>query len=515
MSDQELHTALPDLLARADTLPSLPAVAVEVLRLTRDDASTLDELADVISRDPVLAAKLLELASSPLFRGPGPELLDLRQAAMTLGFNTVRLMSLSFSLAGSLARQGTAGGFPHSAYWQHSLCAAVAGRAFGALVRSRFADEAFTCALLGRIGQLVLAHGLADEYERVLARTGGALPASEAERAVLGFDSADVGRAVLRSWELPDELCDVVGFHVRPDELPAGAGADTLAICRLANVAELTARVLCDGANERSLARLTERCARWYELDAAAVDAFVAGLRGGVEETAALLRIEIPRQGDYAEIVEEARRRLLQLGVVASLSLAAVERRAHVLEATNRELWTQLRTDALTGLCNRAFLDETLRGEVARRAAGDVPLALGLLMIDVDRFKALNDAHGHQAGDCMLRAVADRLRVGTRKSDLPARYGGEEFAVIAPETTIAGLRVLAERVRASIEELAIEHEGATLRVTVSVGGACLARVESPDDAAKLVRLADHFLYVAKERGRNRCEIWARDELPRR
>ena len=101
----------------------------------------------------------------------------------------------------------------------------------------------------------------------------------------------------------------------------------------------------------------------------------------------------------------------------------------------------------------------------------------------------------------------------TRKGDLSARYGGEEFAVIAPLTNTFGMKTLAERLRKAIEEEVIEWEGETLQVTASFGAACIAEFTSEEDVAKLIKLADHYLYKAKENGRNRCEVYPKVRFP--
>ena len=112
--------------------------------------------------------------------------------------------------------------------------------------------------------------------------------------------------------------------------------------------------------------------------------------------------------------------------------------------------------------------------------------------------------------------VGSVLTNTTRKGDLPARYGGEEFAVVLPQTTPFALRTAAERLRAAIEKAVLEYEGNELRVTASFGGACVVDVADGSDGKKLVKLADHYLYKAKENGRNRSEIAQRIvKLPRR
>ena len=127
-------------------------------------------------------------------------------------------------------------------------------------------------------------------------------------------------------------------------------------------------------------------------------------------------------------------------------------------------------------------------------------------MIDVDKFKVCNDTYGHQAGDCVLQAVASVINANTRKVDYVARYGGEEFAVVVPATSPDGVRELADRLRGAVEETAVEWEGKKFGVTVSIGAAVLTQAVDEGDAANILKAADERLYAAKCAGRNRVEM---------
>ncbi len=160
-------------------------------------------------------------------------------------------------------------------------------------------------------------------------------------------------------------------------------------------------------------------------------------------------------------------------------------------------------TDELTGLHNARRFHDLLEVEVERARRFDQPL--GLLMLDIDDFKPVNDTHGHLQGDDVLRAVGHVLAAGSREIDEPARYGGEEMAVVLPQTDLDGAVQLAERIRGSIADLRVPRRDGTgvLRVTVSCGAAALP--DSALDKGGLIAAADAALYRAKRAGKDRTE----------
>jgi diguanylate cyclase (GGDEF)-like protein len=176
------------------------------------------------------------------------------------------------------------------------------------------------------------------------------------------------------------------------------------------------------------------------------------------------------------------------------------------LAAANRELERLSHQDGLTGIANRRHLDAYLDQELKRASRHSRPL--GLVLLDVDHFKAYNDRHGHQAGDECLRQVAGALRSSCRRAaDLAARYGGEEFALILPETDAAGTMRVAEEARAAIAALNLPHGASAAAQFVSVSAGAAARENTATlDVPQLLARADEALYLAKGRGRNCCVL---------
>jgi diguanylate cyclase (GGDEF)-like protein len=178
----------------------------------------------------------------------------------------------------------------------------------------------------------------------------------------------------------------------------------------------------------------------------------------------------------------------------AAAEVSSAFQRTYVLAAAERGA----KIDALTGLPNRRYFDEALSIESPRRRAND---SMGILMIDIDHFKILNDRFGHATGDRVLRAVATAIARAVRDEDTPARYGGEEFAVLLRQADREQAVDVGERIRRSVVKLHPASLGITEPVTVSVGVA----VAGPEaiSARKLVERADQALYKAKRQGRDR------------
>jgi diguanylate cyclase (GGDEF)-like protein len=183
-------------------------------------------------------------------------------------------------------------------------------------------------------------------------------------------------------------------------------------------------------------------------------------------------------------------------------AVAVALQNAHLYQETQR-LAT---TDALTGVSNYRHFHDLLSLEVQRARRLGYPV--GLLIMDLDYFKQVNDRHGHPMGDFALREVAERLRQRLRRTDVVGRLGGDEFGAILPGDTLAEVVVVAEKLRHSVEELAPLRGGMTTlptRITLSVGGASLGAAEV--NAELLVSRADQALYQAKGRGGNQVRIW--------
>jgi two-component system cell cycle response regulator len=185
-------------------------------------------------------------------------------------------------------------------------------------------------------------------------------------------------------------------------------------------------------------------------------------------------------------------------------SLLRIKELQDELARANEALLKASQTDGLTGLDNRRHIEERL-GEMYEHATR-LNEPLGCVMCDVDHFKSVNDTHGHQAGDAVLRQVAEILKSSAREIDRVGRYGGEEFIVLLPDASVDDARAFAERVRQAVEAREFTYDGGSLRRTLSAGVAAWPHPEIRHRES-LVKAADDALYAAKQGGRNRVEIF--------
>jgi diguanylate cyclase (GGDEF)-like protein len=225
------------------------------------------------------------------------------------------------------------------------------------------------------------------------------------------------------------------------------------------------------------------------------------GQQEGGAET--FLSLGVPIDVAFADLRRLERRNLIALTLVTALAIGVTWLGGdRLLGRLFGRMQAMAERDSLTGLPNRRRLFAV--GEEEQRRARRFGHPMAALMLDLDRFKLVNDRHGHGAGDDVLREVGRRILATVRETDLPARYGGEEFAVLLPETNLETAREAAERIRLAVAEAPIDTRRGPLPVTLSAGVAVLGA--GTRDLAALFDAADAALYAAKTAGRNRVAV---------
>jgi diguanylate cyclase (GGDEF)-like protein len=489
-----MATGFFEQLRRAGRLPTPPGVVVQLLEMTNRDAVSAREIGDTIALDPPLAAKVLRFANSPL-AGVRHEVTSLQRAVALLGIRGVNMTALSFAVLES-GSDHPCPGFDRDHYCIQSIACGVASRQLAAESGVCDPQEAFVAGLLSQIGRSILAAGVSTQYAEVL-RQARHVPVDlpPLEQKAFGESYASIGAQLLESWRIPETLSAAIG---RIHELDS-RDAPPPPLAKVIHVAEIAAGIICpkDTGDAPAIAGFTEAARRVLGIDDRTSCEVIRAVADETETMRAILHVTDGQLRDPEEIVAEVREGIAGLSIAMHLEQGCL---AHDQE----ELHRRATTDALTGIANRADFDARFKLELDRSARTGEPLVL--LLIDIDRFKECNDTYGHPAGDRVLQAVARTLDENVRKVDYTARYGGEEFAVLLPRADQTTAREIAERLRASVERLAVPWHEKQVKVTISVGAYVAAEARGAIDAEAIIEHADSLLYTSKRAGRNRVAI---------
>lgn len=497
---------LGDFLLDPADLPTLPAIATELLSIAEWEEIDVRKLSDLIGHDPSLASRILHVVNSSFYGFPR-KIGTLSQAIVALGIQATRSLALTYSVL-SLAPRGRTEACDYGPFWSRALSVAMAARELARAAEIRAEEEAFLGGLLQDLGMIALQQKLGDRYAELQERFEPGTPLQiEAERRELGTDHAVVGKHLLETWQFPPELVEPVFHHHGPAPDPP-LEPDLQRMCGLQAVAGAFGGTLFAG-NRRNelLPAALERARKGLGLSADAVEEALRRADAAVQESAPLFDIA-PAQGEsFAGLFDKAARMVTRMVGEREILIRRLEaagedalKLSEQLRVANNQLLDEARRDPLTGLANRRALREHLDRELERHVRYEAPLTV--LFTDVDGFKLVNDSWGHDCGDAVLRHVAQVLKEGVRQGDLVSRYGGEEFVMVlsnAPEAV--GARV-AERVRMLVEEKG-EIEGCPAPVTLSIGLATWTPKEPFVTGEQLIARADGAMYEAKRSGKNR------------
>lgn len=485
-------------------LPSLPAAAARIVDLSQDPTASMGDVADAVGMDPALTTKLLRIANSPLY-GQRRQSNNLRQAVMLLGLNATLTLALSFSLVSSL-RCSKKNGLDYTLFWRRALLAATAARIIAKSTSKAASEECFLAALLQDLGMLALDQALPDLYDGMNAlqqRDHSQLIAYEKER--LRGDHADIGAWLLARWRFPESIVHAVGASHLSHLAATTEDEDEHALLQTVNVSGYLADMLLPQEPAQQWQAATERAQQYWAVADDWLDGIGEQLAEEIPEVEKLFDIQLLENVELGALLAEAKETLVtrSLQTIKQLDESqkvtdSIRERVHTMEAKSKR-------DGLTGSYNRSYMDELLREEFEQ--AGKHGWPLSVIFIDLDRFKQLNDNHGHAAGDQALRHAARLLEFSTRDSDTVARYGGEEFVVILPGVDTRTASKLAQRVvEAFRNEQLITESGEVLQVTISAGLATVDEGTAFDHCAALLHAADQAMYQAKAQGRDRLVV---------
>jgi two-component system cell cycle response regulator len=475
---------------QCQSLPTLPAIAVQVLELVRDPNAQIPQLARLISKDPALASKILRTVNSSLYARP-TKISKLTQALSLLGLQTVRVLVLGFSLVRNLKNHRNKG-FKPLEYWRRAIYSATSALTLAQRVQPDVQEEAFVAALLMDMGMLVLDEALGEQYGRINEKARTHIDLVRLEEATFQSTHAEVSGYLAETWGLPATLAVPMKWHHKP------ASAEDPALQKLAQICCLAGRAADIFVEESASAALTElhdSCSAQYQISPEECDGLLSQISKRTAEIAPLFEINVNTGVSYESILRKANESVIQF-TLADQQHARIE---------NDQLRQQASADALTGLATRGKFHTFLPQAVSEALKRRTPLTL--ILLDIDHFKAVNDKYGHQRGDVALKAVAKVLSTLARPCDLAARYGGEEMALIIPGAHRATAAAVAESIRKTIASFPPAVAGVS-ELTVSIGVATLELAGGIKEPAHLLKAADMALYAAKNAGRNCVRVFS-------
>jgi diguanylate cyclase (GGDEF)-like protein len=485
---------LKNKLSLASNFPTPPAIALQIVALAGDPEIDVGKVAATISKDPGLTAKVLRVANSPLY-SKRRRSENLRQALVALGLNAATTLALSFSLVSTYQR-GTGAGINYARYWRRAILGASAARTFGALTGVRTPEDLFLAALLQDIAVLGVDRVQPDFYRALPAEATHAEIVAH-ERSLLGTDHAGLGGWLLRHWKLPEALCATVESSHDP-----GSGGDAIGVAaRCVALGSECVEMLLAHPTSMNLQPLAASALAWLGIDGEAFARAMTTLVGEIPEIERLFDTSILEAEVATAILEQAREILTIRNLQAIDQVTSLREAADQLEARTSALEDKQRRDPLTGLFNRGFLDETLQREFANAIGGDWPLSI--VFADLDRFKQVNDTHGHPTGDSVLIETARLFMSAVRESDYVARYGGEEFVIVLPGLATNEAGTICDRILMKLRSARHQVAGGSIRVTASLGLATLDRSAGFNRVSDLIEAADRCVYAAKRAGRDR------------
>ncbi len=498
---------LTALLENIAALPSLPSIAMRIIKEVKKDKLALSELVNIISFDPALTVKILKVANSSFYALPN-KVDSLDRAVKVLGIEALKNVALSFVIVKGLKKKSV-DSFDQEHFWKRSITAAVSAEMLAEKLGLK-QDDAFMLALLMDIGVLVMYLSMPEEYIKVLdLKRASSIKTIEVERSIFGIDHQEVGSQILKKWELPENVYMPIAYHHNKE----GCLPELDEQVDILNASDMISSFYHGNKCMEKLGELKQFLSSKANMNDDEIETFIDLVADRTVEILSSFEIDPGDMKPYSEILQEANEELGKLNMSYEQLVVELKKAKHEAEVYALELWDikeKLREasikDVITDLYNHRYFQETLVKEMERAKRYSHPLSL--MMIDIDHFKKVNDTYGHPQGDIVLRKIGELFRETIRLSDTAARYGGEEFAIIMPETDINGSVILAERLRKLVEKLEINTNNHIIKITISIGLTTYDPGRDKKDKAEIINLADKALYSSKATGRNKLSIVA-------
>jgi len=496
--DIEIPDALKDSILQCPSLPSLPAVVLQVIAASQDPDIGLSEVSDIIRSDPALSAKLLKVANSPLY-SIRRTIHNLREALTLLGLNASLTIGLSFSLIKSL-KNNPEQPFVHENFWKRAILSAIIAKRMGAQLGLGNLEDIFLTSLLQDIGILILQCSLPDLYADTTGQYMSHDQKSLTEHENLNTNHSIVGAWMLQHWRFPKKLYMAVLNSHSLDTYHSQANKEQL-FQQCISFSGHLADIWIDEDNELLLSDNMAMSKAILGLNDAQYSEFIADISNILPEVSSLFNIKLTDNASRDRLLDQTRELILQRNLQVIKQSEHDRRQIEAMQVQNQDLKEQSRLDTLTGIYNRKHFEHLLDEEFENANLNRWPLSLAF--IDLDNFKEVNDIHGHLAGDQVLKEISHFFAENIRLTDTLARYGGDEFILILPGSTQEAAEGMLLRL---IKDLRAHHssqiDGAIIKLSVSIGLASHMDAHKFDSTDAFLKAADTALYKVKASGRD-------------
>ena len=476
-------------------LPSLPAIAMQVIELTGDENVTMAELAATIQNDQGLAGKILKTINSA-FYGLSKPCTTLAQAQIMLGLNAVKSLALGFSLV-TAVKNSSSDDFDYDTYWRRGLYSGVASRILADATKIADPEEAFLGGLMQDIGMIALNAALGPSYATIVnEHSHDRLLRAELEE--LEISHPLVGSMLASRWRLPDSLLMCIKHHAQPSTAPP----EHISIAQCVGLGNLAASVLMSEEPVKPMQRYLDRCEQWFSIPNQHAEELLEDIIKGSKEVSKLLELPGGKFPDAKVIIEKANDKLVDMALRSDKEVEEAARRNAVLEQAAS-------TDELTGLSAlRKFTDEAQT--LFASALQDPDAGFAMIMCDMDSLGEINDQLGREVGDVVIQKVAERLTsVFQLRRQQVSRISGGRFGVLLPGNTRDEAAKSAEEFRKFMAETPLDmgdcdNSPGEIPVSISVGVAAygpeamgvITRVE------QMLHASDSAMRMARKGGGN-------------
>jgi len=487
-------------IANNPNIPSPPTVILKVLEKASQPDCTIGDLCQIIQMDPGLSANILRVVNSATF-GLSRAVTSIQRALAVVGLKSARLLILAISFP-KMQKTQKLDQIQRQRYWKGSIAGAIVAKELSKRTPGLDAEDNMAAALLRDMGELILHQIFPEAYQEVLKLSADVLVNGQcdAEEQHCGLNHAEVSAFILDRWRMPTDITEAIRHHHAPD---AGTYTSPKAKERamLLQFATRAAQLLAHPDQPIVLKELLEVAANHFGMSESDVNEFLIPLSRKTTDFAALLQVDIGDNNDYQKILARAGEELVNLTMSANLDNQRAQEQSRAAESEARRWKQEAVFDPLTKVFNRRFLETRLRELFDRPPHKE--RVFGLLFIDLDGFKQVNDRNGHLFGDYVLQQVAECLNRLVRQGDIVARYGGDEFCILAEPLDEIGAQALSRRAWERINALILRQGELEGKVGASIGAIYCnehTKWNSPDE---LLAAADKAMYHAKTHGKNR------------